>query len=969
LWIVCQDKAQSLVAIATTAESIGQREMEVSKPVIQILLILFPLFTTGCLDNKNSAPEAADDSATVYQGRSAAIDVLGNDQDKDHDPLVVVTDTAPSHGTIVIQDGGLIVYQHDGSTYETDSFTYLTYDGDSYSAPARVNLTILVPADSSENEAPASGSNRPPVAADDQARVENGGSVSIDLLGNDTDPERDSLRIESLGNPSHGEVTLESDGTVTYRHDGSDSAHDSFSYTISDGELVSAGANVSVTITAANHPPSFIRSGSNAQIPVETLYTLSVEAQDPDGDELTYTLPNLPYWLHFSPDAKTLSGQPSWAELGNSYLIALSVSDGDLTIENRFTLTVVEQRPVTDGMAHRLLLQTTYGPTLDEIEKVKQMGIVGWIDNQLSMKSAYTNINDGWPSHLQRTRQIALRAEPDKDWLATGVFNESSGDSSALDYQMAAWWDNALGSTAPGSSEVGSDQLRQRVAYALSQLLVTSDSVPILKLRGETLAAYYDILAQHAFGNYRTLLGEIARSPAMGVYLSHQGNGKANPTTGARPDENFARELMQLFTIGLYQLNLDGSPDRDGDSDSYPDPGNNLLATYTQRDIEELAKVMTGWDLAGNGRFGRLHVREGDYTQPMVFHSERHEDESASGGDGYVRVLGQTLSLDSGADGSGLDGALDLLFAHPNVAPYVSRHLIQRLVTSNPSPDYLARVASVFNDNGNGVKGDLGAVVRAILLDPEARDDRHMIDPSYGKAKEPLLGLTQLLRAVDTTPLNGWSSQSGVAMNNVYWFRSPQRQLGQAALRSPSVFNFYSPDHIPRDDRFTSRSLVAPELQIQTDQMLIEYGNLIFSLLNGLEKNRIINLTDKSLTEFAGSLNHYSEKIVLTNLDAQISLFEQALEGDANRDFASLGDASVDSQGDTPRANAIDALLEHLDLLLLGERMPPQFKAALKHYLLNSADTNRGRPLEQVRTTIRDAITMIVTSSEYMTQK
>jgi hypothetical protein len=162
---------------------------------------------------------------------------------------------------------------------------------------------------------------------------------------------------------------------------------------------------------------------------------------------------------------------------------------------------------------------------------------------------------------------------------------------------------------------------------------------------------------------------------------------------------------------------------------------------------------------------------------------------------------------------------------------------------------------------------------------------------------------------------------------------------------------------------------VAPELQIQTDQMLIEYGNLIFSLLNGFEKNRIINLTDKSLTEFAGSLNHYSEKIVLTNLDAQISLFEQALEGDANRDFASLGDASVDSQGDTPRANAIDALLEHLDLLLLGERMPPQFKAALKHYLLNSADTNRGRPLEQVRTTIRDAITMIVTSSEYMTQK
>ncbi|PUB91598.1 MAG: hypothetical protein DBP01_01520, partial [gamma proteobacterium symbiont of Ctena orbiculata] len=439
--------------------------------------------------------------------------------------------------------------------------------------------------------------------------------------------------------------------------------------------------------------------------------------------------------------------------------------------------------------------------------------------------------------------------------------------------------------------------------------------------------------------------------------------------TGSRPDENFAREVIQLFSIGLYELNLDGSPNRDGDRSSYPDPGHNLAATYTQYDIEELAKVMTGWDLVSNSRFGRVSSRDGDYTHPMVFHAEQHENESATGGDGYVTVLGQTFSLNSGNDQSGLDSALDVLFSHPNVAPYVSRHLIQRLVTSNPSPAYLARVAQVFDNNGNGVKGDLKAVVRAILLDPEARDDRYLIDPSFGKAKEPLLAITQLLRAVHTSPLNGWSSQSGVTMNGVYWFRAPQTILGQGPLRSPSVFNFYSPGHIPRDNRFIVHNLVAPELQIQTDQMLIEYNNLVFSLLNSFEKNHIIHFTGETLAAFGASFNSHSEKILLTNFDTEISLFEQALEGDNDRDFASINDTSTDIQGDTPKANAIDALLDHLDLLLLGGQMSPEFRSALKHYLVASAGTNHSRPFMEARSVIRDAITMIATSSSYMIQK
>lgn len=950
-------------------ERFEQREMEVSNSIKLSLAILFPLLFAGCID-ENTAPVAYDDNGTLVQGKSTTIDVLRNDRDKDHDPLLVMIDTPPSHGSLSVQENGVILYQHDGSAVVSDSFTYLTYDGAAYSAPAQVQLTILAPPFFTDDTTPTPGTNQPPVAMNDQVSVAQGGSLTLHPLINDSDPEGAVLSIETLGTPRHGDVSLEPGGGLTYRHDGSDTRSDSFTYTIGDGASNTASATVSITITApvtaTNQPPGFTRQGSNTQLAIGTLYELSVEAVDPDGDELNYTVSQLPYWLYFSGDTHTLTGQPSWAELGETYPVRITVDDGDLSVENRFVISVVEQRPVTDSMAHRILLQATYGPTLEEIERVKQLGVVGWIDHQLSMRSAYTHPGDNWPSHLQRTQAIAMGAEPSKDWLGNGVFNQSTADLTVLFYQMAAWWENALGTTANGT---GSDQLRQRVAYALSQLLVTSDSVPTLRFRGEALATYYDLLAAHAFGNYRTLLGEVARSPAMGVYLSHQGNKKANTATGARPDENFAREVIQLFTIGLYELNLDGSPNRDGNPNSYPDPGSNLVPTYTQNDIEEMAKIMTGWDLSGNARFGQLSSKSGDYTRPMAFHPEHHEDESASGGDGNVTVLGQTFALDSGRDGSGLDTALDILFNHPNLAPYVSRHLIQRLVTSNPSSAYLARVARVFNDNGSGVKGDLRAVVRAILLDPEARDESHLLDPAYGKAKEPLLAITQLLRAVHVSPLNGWNSQEGVAMNGVYWFRAPQQQLGQAPLRSPSVFNFYSPNHIPRDRHFVNHSLVAPELQIQTDQMLIDYNNLVFDLLNGFEKNRIIHLAEKTLAEFGASFYNHSEKILLTDFDSELTLFEQALEGDSNRDFASINDTSVDSEGDSPKANAVDALIDHLDLLLLGGQMQPEYRSAMKHYLISSAGSNQSRPFAEAYNLIRDATTMIATSSSYMIQK
>jgi uncharacterized protein (DUF1800 family) len=947
------------------------------------LLLSFSLL--GCIE-ENTAPKAQDDSATLTQGESVVIKVLENDKDVDDDPLEVTNLSTPENGRITLQSDGSVLYQHDGSDTGQDRFTYTAFDGAAESQTAEVLLTIRLADETSDDNSGESGpdensadednsvtpaDNHAPVAGNDHIQVPQGESLSINLLQNDKDADNDRLQIVTFSDPLNGRLELHTDGmTVIYHHDGSDTTEDHFTYIITDGKARSQAAQVEIDITIANHPPEFTQTGQNSHVPIDTLYTQTIEATDPDGDKLTYTVDGLPYWLVYTPSLRTFSGSPSWAELGESYTIVISASDGKVSVDSRFTLSVSGSQTVDDTMAHRLLLQSTFGPTLAEMEQVKKLGISGWVDKQLNMKSAYTSTTDGWKTHLERTQEIAQIAQPSIQWFnSDGIFNQPTGAGSVLDYQMAVWWENALGGAAPQRRLIGTDQLRQRVAYALSQLLVTSNSNPILNNRAEALAAYYDLLAEHALGNYRELLGKISTSPAMGVYLSHQGNSKANPETGSRPDENFAREVIQLFTIGLYELNLDGSPNRDGDSNSYPDAGNSMVATYTLTDVEELAKVMTGWDLAENSRFGILNTRSGDFTRPMVFHPAEHEDEVAEGGDGNITLLGQTLPLSSGADNSGLDRALDILFAHPNVAPYVSKHLINRLVTSNPSSSYVARVARIFNNNGEGIKGDLKAVVRAILLDPEARNDNHNINPSFGKSKEPLLAITQLLRAAHISPLNGWTSRDNVPMEHVYWFRLPERYLNQGAMRSLSVFNFYDSDHVPSDNYFTNHNLVGPEFQIQSEQMLVMYNNLVHVLLSKFEKNKITTLDGKTLSEFSASRLQRYYLSLLTNFDTELRLLEQALENDSNRDFASLNETDPDNSGDTPKARAVDALINHLDRLLLGSVMADEYRSALRHYLLSSSNTNTQNNFENARRMIQDAYTLIATSSAYMIQK
>ena len=244
---------------------------------------------------------------------------------------------------------------------------------------------------------------------------------------------------------------------------------------------------------------------------------------------------------------------------------------------------IIENNSAKDPQDHfQLLVRATFGPNELSLSSIGELGTESWIDAQLNMGSAYDSTADNWPTHLEQTIEIAQQAEPSVGWHDaddddTKYFNEANGDIQVTLYQIAAWWDNVLGN--PNYPTLGLDQPRQRVAYALSQLLVTSNSAFPLNRRGEGLAYYYDLLVKHAFRSYRDLLGDVAQSPTMGAYLSHQGNRKTSESKGICPDENFARDVMQLFTIGLYELNLDGSPNRDSNLNTYPDSGGGLLLT------------------------------------------------------------------------------------------------------------------------------------------------------------------------------------------------------------------------------------------------------------------------------------------------------------------------------------------------------------------------------------------------------
>jgi uncharacterized protein (DUF1800 family) len=482
--------------------------------------------------------------------------------------------------------------------------------------------------------------------------------------------------------------------------------------------------------------------------------------------------------------------------------------------------------------AARFLHQATFGATERDIDTLATQSFATWFQQQ---------------AEAPMTRHQA--SVPRYDDPFTPLF------VGRYPLQTSFWRATA---TAP-------DQWRQRVAYAYSQIFVVSiNDMAVLRFpRG--VAAFHDMLADNAFGTYRQLIEQVALHPMMGIYLSHLGNRKEDAASGRIPDENFAREVMQLFSIGLVELNTDGSA-RLG-SDGQP------IETYGNADVIGMARVFTGFSFAAPST-------DEVYFEDVLFPAQRDLDRDIKPMREYPqhhstsekRFLGATVPANATPRQS-LKVALDTLAAHPNVGPFFGRQLIQRLVTSNPSPAYVARVSRVFADNGRGVRGDLRAVLQAILTDPEARQAPTAADTQRGKLREPLLRVTAWMRAFDAQSRGGgWAW---------YFGGDTVDNIGQEPFGPPSVFGWFRPGYVPPGTRIAAARLVAPEMQTHGETTVAAYANLVQAMASGVPRN-------------LATLDIYSDYVRATALAAQ------------------------------PQA-----LIDHLDLVLTGNTMSPATRALM----------------------------------------
>ena len=520
------------------------------------------------------------------------------------------------------------------------------------------------------------------------------------------------------------------------------------------------------------------------------------------------------------------------------------------------------------AQASAFLARATFGPTMEEIQALSESGdLEGWLEEQFNKPPS---LHLGWmQAHTNASTEAWDNGLPDIDYA-----------------QEDAWWVNSID---------GEDQLRQRVAFALSEIFVVSRNSSLIGF-ADGLAHYYDVLLENAFGNFRTLLEAVAKSPMMGSYLSYLGNAKASG--GRHPDENFAREVMQLFTIGLYELNQDGTYKiRDG----------KRIPTYSQKDIMELARVFTGWTsdngvFPAAGGFPTLHSRIAE----MVTDESEH-DTGSKHVLGHLIPAGQSTRQD-------MDSALDILFNHENTGPFIARRLIQRLVTSNPSPQYVGRVAAAFSDNGSGVRGDMKAVIKAILLDPEALQGASTRPETFGKVREPLLFITNLWRAFHAQK---GQHHVGPFQYDAYGFRDSGQYLQQKALSSLTVFNFFTPDDRPQD-LFDSagHELYAPEMTVMG--------------IDGLHT---------VIMEYSHETGEYEVDGVTAHLtlDEEIALLNQGQH---------------------------QKLIERLNTLLLAGQMSQNLKDALMEHIQLELGNNLNP-----RSIVQDLIALTMLSAEYAVQR
>jgi len=459
--------------------------------------------------------------------------------------------------------------------------------------------------------------------------------------------------------------------------------------------------------------------------------------------------------------------------------------------------------------AARFLHQATIGFDSSEVEEVLNWGVAGWLNVQFS--KPFTSADH----MLTATRNVFdILAD---SLTAMGYASEIPRRPTWKHFNYAWWQTNMF----------TNHSLRHRVACALAEIMVISRNSDLSEY-GDGLASYYDIFLKHAFGNYRDILYDVSLHPSMGHYLSHMDNPKTDLENGTHPDENYAREVMQLFSIGLYELNPDGSRKQSGGAD---------IPTYDNGDISEFAKVFTGLGIGDvvpelldpdnmyddTAYFG-MGIWKGDMTVPMRMYDtddpnttwrdeDQHEDGAKYLLNGLVVPAGQTGLED-------IDDAIDNLFNHPNVGPFIGYRLIQRLVKSNPSPAYINRVATAFNGSGpyGTTRGDMKSVLKAIFRDPEAREVSYQMDETNSRLTEPIFRYTHFVKSVDKYNPNGFY------WNINYNFYEDTKQ---DILASPSVFNFFLPDDTPNGE-IHDLGLVAPEFKLHDSRSSTGYMNNVY---------------------------------------------------------------------------------------------------------------------------------------------
>ncbi len=597
---------------------------------------------------------------------------------------------------------------------------------------------------------------------------------------------------------------------------------------------------------------------------------------------------NSVYIYRYYPSTKNYVGVS-----GQDVYILGPVSEGYLLKVGKLadfaTPVYAEARPVSvdDATAARALMQAQFSASMNEIAEVRRIGFTAWLDTQLSAPHSISGVA----------------------WL-----DERGYDSTARSKQFyiidtpAQWmlWNKLW--TAP-------DTVRMRVALALSEFFVISSTGFNGLYPSYSVASFWDTLVRNAFGNFRNLLEEVSMTSAMGQFLSIIGSRRADGS-GRQPDENYAREVMQLFSIGLYELNIDGTPKLDANGAP--------RETYSNEDVSELAKVFTGYTFAEPTA---PTIITDDPTRPRVTHKSHVVNPmrlvTAIHSYEQVSFLGQVIPIGADANAA-LKQAIGILFMHPNVGPFFGRQMIQRLVTSNPSPAYVARVAQTFNNNGQGVRGDLKAVFRAILLDVEARAPATTEEARMGRLSEPMLRVMQFGRTfVRPGTLDRWKG-------------FPDTYGQQLPLRGPSVFNFFRPGYVPPGTVLAARGQVAPEFQIVGETTVATYLNYLQNLArSGFPVNNSDDLYSTETGRFTGT----PTSLVVPEYDNELPLVTNAA-----------------------------LLVRHLNLVLCAGRLSVELQRIIIG-ALNATAISADSTLAVKLNRISAAVLMVMASPEYLVQR